>query len=82
MRQHELTICRNVIRTAKSLAQYHGEKLDEHKLLQVVRIQQEFEDELDLSKGANHGTSNGVNGEVDDGILEGEGKWQNGVNGH
>jgi SpoVK/Ycf46/Vps4 family AAA+-type ATPase len=42
---------KNVIRTAKSLAQYHGEKLDQKKLQQVVDIQAEFEHELDLATG-------------------------------
>ncbi|KAK5138300.1 hypothetical protein LTR08_003361 [Meristemomyces frigidus] len=49
---------KNVIRTAKSLAQYHGEKLDRRKLEQVIKIQEEFEQELD---GMN-GLANGVNG--------------------
>lgn len=43
---------KNVIRTAKSLAQFHGQTLDFEKLMQVVRIQQEFEDDLDLQDGA------------------------------
>ena len=55
---------KNVIRTAKSLAQFHGERLDERKLLQVVKIQQEFEEELDLSNGVK---TNGVNGSMANG---------------
>lgn len=50
---------KNVIRTAKSLAQFHGQALDYGKLRQVVLIQKEFEEELDLTKGVN-----GVNGEI------------------
>lgn len=38
---------KNVIRTAKSLAQYHGEKLGYDKLQQVIKIQMDFEDELE-----------------------------------
>lgn len=38
---------KNVIRTAKSLAVYHRKKLDCEMLLQVVKIQMDFEDELD-----------------------------------
>ncbi|GIZ44352.1 hypothetical protein CKM354_000755200 [Cercospora kikuchii] len=38
---------KNVIRTAKSLAQFKGEKLDREKLQQVITIQEEFESELD-----------------------------------
>ncbi|USW58681.1 Putative histone H3/CENP-A, AAA+ ATPase domain, ATPase, AAA-type, core [Septoria linicola] len=37
---------KNVIRTAKSLAQFKGEKLDQKKLQQVITIQEEFESEL------------------------------------
>lgn len=47
---------KNVIRTAKSLAQFHGQKLDRQKLEQVIQIQMEFEKDLDLEtdgKGAN-----------------------------
>ncbi len=44
---------KNVIRTAKSLAQFHEEKLDIKKLQQVVKIQDEFEQELDLMNGSN-----------------------------
>ncbi|KAK5171411.1 uncharacterized protein LTR77_004555 [Saxophila tyrrhenica] len=40
---------KNVIRTAKSLAQFHGEALDGPKLQQVIKIQEEFEHELDLT---------------------------------
>lgn len=39
---------KNVIRTAKSLAEYHGEQLDASKLQQVVDIQNEFEQELEI----------------------------------
>ncbi|KAH9808825.1 P-loop containing nucleoside triphosphate hydrolase protein [Teratosphaeria destructans] len=49
---------KNVIRTAKSLAQFHGEQLDQKKLQQIITIQEEFEAELDLRKDL----SNGVNG--------------------
>jgi SpoVK/Ycf46/Vps4 family AAA+-type ATPase len=49
---------KNVIRTAKSLAQFHGEKLDLKKLEQVVQIQDEFEHELNLMNG--DGGTNGV----------------------
>lgn len=38
---------KNVVRTAKSLAQFQGQALDVEKLLHVVRIQQEFEDEME-----------------------------------
>ncbi|KAK4549945.1 hypothetical protein LTR36_005246 [Oleoguttula mirabilis] len=48
---------KNVIRTAKSLAQFHGEKLDRSKLEQVIKIQEEFEQELD-------GVANGVDGQM------------------
>ncbi|KAK0347632.1 hypothetical protein LTR59_006765 [Friedmanniomyces endolithicus] len=54
---------KNVIRTAKSLAQFHGEKLDRAKLEQVIKIQEEFEHELDLTNfvavGANDQMMNG-----------------------
>lgn len=40
---------KNVIRTAKSLAQFHGQTLNQEKLEQVIDIQMEFEQELDLS---------------------------------
>lgn len=53
---------KNVIRTAKSLAQYHGQTLDCAKLQQVVDIQMEFEQDLDLSKKV----TDGVNGRGDD----------------
>ena len=49
---------KNVIRTAKSLAQYHGEKLDRTKLEQVIKIQEEFEQELESMNGC----TNGMNG--------------------
>lgn len=52
---------KNVIRTAKSLAQFHGQKLDLKKLEQVIQIQMEFEKDLDLEadgKGVN-GFTNG-----------------------
>ena len=42
---------KNVVRTAKSLAQFHGQKLNREKLEQVIGIQMEFERELDLSNG-------------------------------
>ncbi|CZT24619.1 uncharacterized protein RCC_10344 [Ramularia collo-cygni] len=42
---------KNVIRTAKSLAQFHGQKLDRQKLEQVIQIQMEFERDLDLEAG-------------------------------
>ncbi|KAK5127414.1 hypothetical protein LTR85_006753 [Meristemomyces frigidus] len=48
---------KNVIRTAKSLAQYHGQKLDRSKLEQVIKIQEEFEQELD-------GEVHGMNGQM------------------
>lgn len=48
---------KNVIRTAKSLAQFHGQKLDRKKLEQVIQIQMEFERDLDLD-----GEGKGVNG--------------------
>lgn len=54
---------KNVIRTAKSLARYHQEKLDETKLQQVIAIQEEFHAELDLTNGAR----NGMNGYVTNG---------------
>lgn len=50
---------KNVIRTAKSLAQFHKQRLDRKKLEQVISIQQDFERELDLADG---GATNGVNG--------------------
>ncbi|KAK0323999.1 hypothetical protein LTR82_005120 [Friedmanniomyces endolithicus] len=54
---------KNVIRTARSLAQFHGEKLDRAKLEQVIKIQEEFEHELDLTNfvavGANDQMMNG-----------------------
>jgi hypothetical protein len=37
---------KNAVRTAKSLAQYHGEALDLKKLQQVIGIQEEFEQDL------------------------------------
>ncbi|QIW96863.1 hypothetical protein AMS68_002381 [Peltaster fructicola] len=37
---------KNVVRTAKSLSQYHGEKLDTAKLLQVIDLQNNFEQDL------------------------------------
>ncbi|KAK3633665.1 hypothetical protein LTR56_015731 [Elasticomyces elasticus] len=53
---------KNVIRTAKSLAQYHGEKLDRAKLEQVIKIQEEFEQEMDLTNGADDGKGDMANG--------------------
>ncbi|KAK3069626.1 hypothetical protein LTR53_011892 [Teratosphaeriaceae sp. CCFEE 6253] len=50
---------KNVIRTAKSLAQFHGEKLDRGKLEQVIKIQEEFEAEMDLSNGVEAQMANG-----------------------
>jgi SpoVK/Ycf46/Vps4 family AAA+-type ATPase len=44
---------KNVIRTAQSLAQFNGAKLDLQKLEQVVKIQDEFERELDLMNAGN-----------------------------
>lgn len=47
---------KNVIRTAKSLAQFHGQQLDRKKLEQVIQIQMEFEKDMDLDaedKGVN-----------------------------
>lgn len=44
---------KNVIRTAKSLAQFHGQRLDRQKLEQVIQIQMEFEKDLDLDTDAN-----------------------------
>lgn len=54
---------KNVIRTAKSLAQFHGARLDREKLLQVVEIQIEFEHELGPDKGLVHGTHGVLNGD-------------------
>lgn len=51
---------KNVIRTAKSLGQFHGEKLDRKKLEQVIKIQEEFEHELDAAGQQ----TNGVNGRM------------------
>ena len=42
---------KNVIRTAKSLATFHGQKLDREKLERVIDMQTEFEKESDLSNG-------------------------------
>ena len=54
---------KNVIRTAKSLAQFHGQMLDQAELEQVIGIQMEFEHELDLTNGVNDVIGvNGVNG--------------------
>ena len=53
---------KNVIRTAKSLAQFHGQKLDCEKLEQVIGIQMDFEQDLDLTKGVEQ--VNGVNGKI------------------
>ena len=39
---------KNVVRTAKSLAQFNEEKLDLKKLKQAIQIQKEFEDKMDL----------------------------------
>ncbi len=44
---------KNVIRTAKSLAQFHGQKLDLEMLEQVIQIQMEFEEELHSTSCAN-----------------------------
>lgn len=44
---------KNVIRTAKSLAQFKGERLDRKKLEQVIQIQTEFEDSLATVDGVN-----------------------------
>ena len=43
---------KNVIRTAKSLAQFHEQKLDQRALEQVIKIQMEFEQELELASGS------------------------------
>ena len=59
---------KNVIRTAKSLAQFKGEKLDQKKLQQVITIQEQFESELEMGDKRDQAV-NGVNG-------------TNGVNGH
>jgi hypothetical protein len=65
---------KNVIRTAKSLAQFHGQALDLEKLLQVIQIQEEFEAELDL------GTEDGAGSKkVKEQVTNGNGKL---VNGH
>lgn len=48
---------KNVVRTAKSFAAFHGEALDKEKLEQVVEIQREFEQQLGLMNGVD-----GVNG--------------------
>ncbi|KXT06785.1 hypothetical protein AC578_7166 [Pseudocercospora eumusae] len=58
---------KNVIRTAKSLAQFRGEKLDQAKLEQVIQIQMQFEEDLNLDgehEQARNGKGkiNGVNG--------------------
>lgn len=55
---------KNVIRTAKSLAQYHGQKLDRTKLEQVIKIQEEFEQDLDGMASGVNGMANGVNGKM------------------
>jgi hypothetical protein len=41
---------KNVIKTAKSLARFHGQKLDRQKLEQVIQIQMDFEEDLDLEE--------------------------------
>lgn len=63
---------KNVIRTAKSLAQFHGQKLDVEKLEQVIQIQLDFERDLDgfgeeerqgvkkMSNGVTNGETNGI----------------------
>ncbi len=56
---------KNVVRTAKSLAQYHEEPLDGAKLQQVIRIQEEFEHELDLTNMVH--VVNGPNGDMRNG---------------
>lgn len=50
---------KNVIRTAKSLAQFHNRKLDREKLEQVIGIQQDFESQMNAPIG---GHVNGVDG--------------------
>ncbi|WPH00689.1 Hypothetical protein R9X50_00351900 [Acrodontium crateriforme] len=52
---------KNVIRTAKSLAQFHGKQLDQEKLQQVIKIQIEFEEELERGM-TNGGDEHMVNG--------------------
>ncbi|EME44360.1 hypothetical protein DOTSEDRAFT_88541 [Dothistroma septosporum NZE10] len=56
---------KNVVRTAKSLAQFHKEKLSREKLEQVIQIQMEFEHEL----GAD--SKRLVNGHVVNGAIDG-----------
>ncbi|KAF2210383.1 hypothetical protein CERZMDRAFT_69393 [Cercospora zeae-maydis SCOH1-5] len=62
---------KNVIRTAKSLANFKGAKLDREKLQQVITIQEEFESELDnvgwekMKKAPEKEVVNGVNGHRD-----------------
>ena len=41
---------KNVVRTAKSLARFRGQKLDRGMLEQVIKIQMEFEEELEKSE--------------------------------
>lgn len=53
---------KNVIRTAKSLALFHGVKLNLDKLEQVVKIQVEFEREMGFGKGGMVGSVTGING--------------------
>ncbi|KAM3420591.1 hypothetical protein BST61_g3853 [Cercospora zeina] len=59
---------KNVIRTAKSLANFKGQKLDREKLQQVITIQEEFESELDnvgwekTKQAPEKGLVNGVDG--------------------
>ena len=53
---------KNVVRTAKSLAQFHGQKLNREKLEQVIGIQMEFEQELGRTDGG--GAGKGVNGHL------------------
>ncbi|KAK3722755.1 hypothetical protein LTR37_002327 [Vermiconidia calcicola] len=53
---------KNVVRTAKSLAQFNNRKLDRASLEQVIGIQMDFEHELDLTNGVN-----GVNGSLPNG---------------
>ncbi|EME85034.1 uncharacterized protein MYCFIDRAFT_187795 [Pseudocercospora fijiensis CIRAD86] len=51
---------KNVIRTAKSLAQFRGEKLDRAKLEQVIAIQMEFEEDLNFGGGEQARNGKGV----------------------
>ena len=53
---------KNVIRTAKSLAQFSGQKLDREALEKVIGIQMDFEDELDSMNKVNGVDGHMVNG--------------------